>query len=496
MNIIDPILFHARFQPLAPAICSYGTSFQSVTYGRLAQHIHNVAGRTHQHGLVRGNLVALYIKDPLLHIVFILAMMKIGVVTLSGREPELPAEVKPDAIFADSFFPREGRSNVVVVDQSWAAGDGRPPGDLADGGSSLDDPCRLILTSGTTGDAKAVAFTGRQMLLRASGRQTVYGGRIANASRFYVDMGLSSGVGNSFLLYVLTKGSALFIRGSDRLIDTLEGLAVFGVDAIIGSPRGLADIAELSDKLQAFAAGLDVVVSSGSMLSRTLAEQLRAQVCSNLVAAYGSTEGGVTAAAPASLVGKIEGAVGFIVPGMTVDIVDAAGDVLPPGKEGQVRVRGDTVADGYVGDPAGMRSAFRGGGFCPGDVGVVTPDGMLVIAGREQSVINLGGNKVNPERVEAALVAFAGVRDAAVFPITTPAGVPRLGGAIVWRGEADLPGLREHLRQRLPPHFIPELFVTIPSVPRNASGKIDRSQLKQVLSGAHVIDERPLSGAA
>jgi acyl-CoA synthetase (AMP-forming)/AMP-acid ligase II len=103
---------------------------------------------------------------------------------------------------------------------------------------------------------------------------------------------------------------------------------------------------------------------------------------------------------------------------------------------------------------------------------------------------------VNPERVEAALTSFAGVRDAAAFPIMTPLGVQVLGGAIAWRAEADIPALREHLRHLLPRRLIPELFVAVDSIPRNASGKVDRSQLKKGLPGASVIGERRLSGAA
>ncbi len=82
--------------------------------------------------------------------------------------------------------------------------------------------------------------------------------------------------------------------------------------------------------------------------------------------------------------------------------------------------------------------------------------------------------------MEAALSSFTGVRDAAAFAVTTPVGVAALGTAVVWRGEADMSGLREHLRRRLPPGFVPKFLVAVDSVPRNASGKIDRTRLKEM----------------
>ena len=78
------------------------------------------------------------------------------------------------------------------------------------------------------------------------------------------------------------------------------------------------------------------------------------------------------------------------------------------------------------------------------------------------------------------LTSFAPVRDAAAFALLTPLGVPLLGSAIVWRGEADASGLQEHLRRRLPQAFIPKFLIALDSIPRNASGKIDRARLKEV----------------
>ena len=111
---------------------------------------------------------------------------------------------------------------------------------------------------------------------------------------------------------------------------------------------------------------------------------MRARICSHVVAAYGSAEAGVTAAAPAHAVAGIPGAAGFVTPGTTVQIVDAAGSALAPGQEGLIRIKSDIGVDGYLGGAAQTAQAFRSGWFHPGETGTLDADAMLVVTGRAQ----------------------------------------------------------------------------------------------------------------
>jgi acyl-coenzyme A synthetase/AMP-(fatty) acid ligase len=491
MNIVDPILFQCRCQPLALALCAPGSSFGPVTYGRLEPFIHNVGRKAREHALVRGNVVALFIKDPILHAVFILGLTKLGIVTVSSRELELQTGLRVDASFADSSYPADSGRPVVVVDGSWLTGDGSPVDDVTQAAiSSDDDLCRIILTSGSTGYPKGVARATRHVSTRVHRLVTAYGNRFPDCSRIFMDVGLSTGIGFTIFVYTLWRGGSLFLHGGGSA-DILEALSSYRVQAMVASPKSLAEMAELCDRIPAFFGGFDVVVWTGSQMSRALSERVRSRLCANLVCSYGSTEAGVAASAPARVIAATEGAVGYVAPGVTIDIVGPAGESLPGGQEGLVRIRSECVVDGYVGDPESTQQKFRDGGFYPGDVGTITPSGLLVLSGRRESVINLGGDKVSPERVEAVLTAFAPVRDAAAFAVVTQLGVQILGGAIVWRGEADVTGLQEHLRRRLPPIFIPVMFVTVDAIPRNASGKIDRQRLKEI--AAQALNEQRLS---
>src|SRR5437870_1402130 len=131
MNVVDPILHQSRWQPLALALCAPGTAFGAVTYGRLAEMIHNVGRHAVEHRLARGSLLALLIKDPILHAIFILGLTKLGIVTASAREPLLPEKLHVDAVLADKPYQLPGGQHVTIVDKSWATSSGAPPAPVA-----------------------------------------------------------------------------------------------------------------------------------------------------------------------------------------------------------------------------------------------------------------------------------------------------------------------------------------------------------------------------
>jgi long-chain acyl-CoA synthetase len=183
---------------------------------------------------------------------------------------------------------------------------------------------------------------------------------------------------------------------------------------------------------------------------------------------------------PAHVFGHIPGAVGYIVPGVTVDILDGDGRPLPPGKEGRVAIRSPRQATGYVGDPETTAQIFRDGAFHPGDLGYVTAESLLVITGRAKTTLSLGGDSVAPEVVEEALCAYAGVAEAAAFTVDSALGVPELYALIVARGAIDEAALRAHCARHLRPVFVPLRFIGVDAIPRGGQNKIDRQRVPEI----------------
>jgi amino acid adenylation domain-containing protein len=153
-------------------------------------------------------------------------------------------------------------------------------------------------------------------------------------------------------------------------------------------------------------------------------------------------------------------------------------------------VGGAGVARGYLGRPALTAERFvpdpfgedpRGEGrlYRTGDLARWRADGRLDFLGRRDLQVKVRGFRVEPGEVESALLRHPGVREAVVTAAAAPAGGHRLVAYYVAEG-ADGPApaeLRSHLRENLPEHMVPSLFVSLPEIPLNANGKVDRRAL-------------------
>jgi acyl-CoA synthetase (AMP-forming)/AMP-acid ligase II len=477
LNIVSVFLAQARYQPAAPAVCAPGTHFNVVSYGRLEGMSNSIARHAMAAGLRRGNTVAILAGDPIFHFALYLGLTRIGVVTLSSRDAIFPNELQVDAIVSDN--PRAITSTIRVVgaDLGWTMGDSKPlPGDAAfevDGGGL---PARVVLTSGTTGEPKAVALSHDDLIRRLQAYDVVFGNRFSACSRTFIDMTLATSFGYALTMHVLSRGGTVFYRGRDAA-ETMQAFGLYNVQCMIAAPIGVAEFLDYYERSPSFGCPFELMLASGSLLSRTLSERVRARMCSNLLATYAATELSPACAAPAYRIAHIPGAVGYVMPWVEMQAVDEADRPLKPGTEGRIRMRGHNCVSGYVGNPPGSELFFRDGWFYPGDIGTVTEDRLLIIAGRENAVINLGGDKVSPEKIEAALMSCPGIKDAAVFSYPNAMGVEEIWAAVVTDGELNSGAVRAHCARQLHDDFVPRHILRVAGIARNAMGRIERSQL-------------------
>lgn len=189
----------------------------------------------------------------------------------------------------------------------------------------------------------------------------------------------------------------------------------------------------------------------------------------------------VRANSPAHRIAHMEGAAGYVTPGARIEIVDETDRPVPAGTDGIVRIASEFAVDRYIDDPIESAKVFRNGWFYPGDLGSLTPDNLLVISGRLNNILNIGGEKIAAERVEAALASFKGVRQAAVFIATSKAGVQEVCAAVVCPKTFDAEKLRAHCRERMPAYFVPAHIVNLDSLPVSPMGKVILPRLKEMI---------------
>ena len=202
---------------------------------------------------------------------------------------------------------------------------------------------------------------------------------------------------------------------------------------------------------------------------------------------YGATEFGTVTYGDPERPGFESGSVGDPLSGVSLRIVarseDGVGISEAECVEGEVWVRAPSMMDGYLDADAGFDEH---GYLGTGDIGRVSPAGVLTLTGRLKLLIDVGGQKVNPMEVEAVLARFPGVAEAVVIPVPYSDTAQRLMAVVVPQPGAtpDSEALRDFARQHLSPHKVPRRIEVRSDVPRSATGKLQRGKLERAAFGA------------
>jgi cyclohexanecarboxylate-CoA ligase len=175
-------------------------------------------------------------------------------------------------------------------------------------------------------------------------------------------------------------------------------------------------------------------------------------------------------------------------PGVELRIVDDAGRTLGPGEEGEIELFGPQLFVGYA-DPALDREALRPDGYLrTGDLGIRDEDGFVRITGRLKDVILRRGENLSAKAIEDEIHEHPAVAEVAVVGVPDPACGERVCACIVLRPGAaapDLAALGSFMRARgVMVQKIPEQLEFVPGLPRNATGKVTKHELRARLAGA------------
>ena len=182
--------------------------------------------------------------------------------------------------------------------------------------------------------------------------------------------------------------------------------------------------------------------------------------------------------------GKIE-SVGCPCPGVSIEIVDKAGECLEANEVGEIRVAGVNIAKGYWGEDKLWSEVYRDGWFHTGDLGYIDRDGFLYIVGRKDDMMNIGGRMVSPDEIEEFLNPHLNHVQFAVCSIEDP--TTPLGEVITLCVENEalinFETLRDNLYGSVEEFKIPNRLVHIEKIPRTENGKVQRRHLKKVVAG-------------
>ncbi len=346
----------------------------------------------------------------------------------------------------------------------------------------------LKLTSGSTGQPRAVAVTARQLVADTVKILHTMGVRPEDVTLAAIPMTHSYGLG-SCLIPALIAGTPLALPSSalpGALAHTLAAARVAHFPAVPAMIRALATLATPQAT-----AWLRVCLAAGAPLLPADAEAFRRATGTAVHVFYGSSEcGGITydrSEAPRESAGYV----GTAMEGVVVKVVDEAGRALPPGVEGRVLVRSRSVAAGTV--PPSDPAVFAPGRFLTGDLGVLDEAGRLTLTGRVADLLNVAGKKVHPDEVRRVLEALPGVVGAAVLGLPDPHRGELVAAVVAVEPAAGLTvrAVLSACRQRLSPHKVPRRIVFVRELPVSERGKLRRDELLRLLTACPSSEPAP-----
>ena len=472
-----------------------------VTFSELWTRIETVARALTDAGLSRHDAVALCLPDGPEYLPLLLGVTRVA--ACAPVNPALPgAEM-------ESFLTKIGaRALIVEALDSEPASVARSLGIAVldpDGlsGSEADlrampaagDPAILLSTSGTTGQARVAVLSHRNVKAFSENAIRIF--KLTEADRFLSMMPLFhlQGLGNA-LTQLLAGGSVVSTRGFDaaKFPEWIEEFHPSWYTAGATLHRAILPVAQKhQDLLDRYP--LRFVRSGGGPPPRELALALESSLHGPVLDGYGSTEvGTITANAPPPERRK-PGSAGRVHDGVDVAIMDDDGQFLPPGREGQIAIRGAAVIESYWNDPEATRSAFRNGWFQTGDVGRLDEEGFLFITGRIKEMINRGGEKIAPAEIDAALALHPAVAEAAAFAVPHPTLGEDVVAAVVLHPGISVSEseLRRFVLDRLAPFKVPRRILFLDAIPKSATGKPQRDELIKQIDAQAIVFEQAAS---
>jgi long-chain acyl-CoA synthetase len=336
-------------------------------------------------------------------------------------------------------------------------------------------PAVLLSTSGTTGRPKFVTHSltslacGASQLIRA---------------------GLKKGDINAFFL-PMVHGSGLFFFLASRLVDVpmimlnaddpdgiLDAICYHRCTYMVGMPTMLAHLMARQAVQRRNVESLRICLAGGDVCLPGQQERFEELFGVPLRAFWAATE------APSTFTyGRRPGPVSRPVPGIEIRLVDSKGRSVSRGTPGHAFMRGPHVAIGYWKGP-GHWDAFPDGWFPTGDLMQEEDDGHFLFITRVKDLIVRGGSNISPVEVERVLTAHPAVRDAAVVGAPDRLLGQRVVGFVQLadgQGNHRLQQILRDIGPQLADYKLPDELQSVPEIPRNGLGKIDRARLLAML---------------
>lgn len=489
---------HAQRRPDAIAI-RYGE--RQWSWAEWSSRIRRAAGALRGAGIERGQCVAFLDKNHPACLEVLIGGASVGAVTTvvnwrvigdelvhvladsGARVLVVGAELRPAAEAAARRVPSLER--IIEVGDEYesllAAAEPAP----SDAGVDTDETALVIYSSGTTGRPKGVLLSQCALVNHAANLAPAFPFGDGDANLVAMPLFHVGGIG--YALFGIRAGApTIMTREPDAA--ALIGAVRAGATHAFFVPPVIARFLDAGEAARASIAGLRYIVYGAAPMPLPLLHRaLSTWPGTKFVQVYGQTElcGAVTAlsdddhrdaARP-----QLQLSAGKAVQGCDIRIVDpGSGAELPAGRSGEVWVRSNQNMSGYLNRAEATAETITADGWVrTGDVGRLDADGYVYIEDRLKDMIITGGENVYGPEVESVLIEHPAVVDAAVIGVPDDFWGESVKAIVVADGDVDAADVIEFCRRHLAGFKCPRTVDFVAELPRNASGKILKTQLRE-----------------
>ena len=466
-----------------------------VTYGALRDQVMGLAEALASAGVKRGDRVGIALGNGLPTIVSFLGA------AMAGTAAPLNPAYKEEEF---RFYLEDTSARVLILppegaeEARRAAGDGVRiltaemdtagtvrlsglSGRKLDRAPAVDDTALILHTSGSTGRPKRVPLTHANLSISAGNVARCYALGPDDVSLCVMPLFHVHGLVASTLATLATGGTLVVPARFNPLsfwrivrehgvtwysaVPTIHQLLLARAEGASGKPEG--------------AEQLRFIRSCSATLPAQLMHDLEAAFGTPVLEAYGMTEAAHQMASnPLPPAPRKPGSVGRGTD-VRISIMDAAGNHLKTGEAGEVVIKGPNVIRGYENNPEANAVSFTDGWFRTGDQGTLDADGYLTLVARIKELINRGGEKISPREIDEVLLAHPAVAEAVCFGVPHPMWGEEVAAAVVLRGQATEADLMAYCREHLADFKRPKTIHITDTIPRTATGKIQRRIVAQ-----------------
>lgn len=353
----------------------------------------------------------------------------------------------------------------------------------------------LLYTSGTTGKPKGVMLSERNLLsnMESFTKQLNIGGQ----HRMLLGIPLFHAYGLICGLYSLNLGAPLVLAPRfhpKRIVQSLVGEKITMLPLV---PTMYQLVAELAAKQEPGSLdALKICISGGAALSPKLLRDAEAALGVVVLEGYGLTETSPVIAVNTPEAGSQPGAVGPVLSNLELRLVRDDGSVVEvsagqASDEGEIEVKGPSVMKGYFKLEQATREVLcEGGWFKTGDLGHINERGHLVISGgRKKDLIIKAGENIAPLRIEQALAEHEGIAEISVIGLPDEKVGELICACVIPKEDVNLSEveLKSYAREVLPPFLQPDRWVITQELPKTATGKILKRELREFVQKRELV---------